>query len=81
MKLQQGQIWQRANEFIHIVQVQRLEVQYKLRTKLTSKDGTHHTLSKKEFCRLLKTAELVPTSELEPVAHAPYTGLPRKGRP
>jgi len=74
MKLRQGQIWQRgANEFLHIVQVERLEVQFKLRTKLTSKEGTHQTLSKKEFCRLLKTAELIPESELKSI---PVTARP-----
>jgi len=62
MKLQQGQLWQREGEFIHIVQVDRLEVRFKVRKKLTVKEGIHQTLSKKDFCRLLKTAELIPAA-------------------
>jgi hypothetical protein len=61
MKLQQGQIWRRNGEYIHIVQVERLAVQYKVRKTLTSKEGTHHEVTKKEFCRLLKTADLMPS--------------------
>ncbi len=65
MKLRQGQIWQRSGEFIHIIEVARLEVKFKFRKSLTSREGTHQTLSKKEFCRLLKTAQLVPPTELQ----------------
>ena len=66
MKLRQGQVWQRGDEYIQIVQVERLWVQYKARKRLNRKEGTHHTVTKKEFCRLLKTAELLPTSEVQP---------------
>lgn len=58
LKLQQGQVWQQGEEFIRIVQVSRLEVEYKSMTNLATKDGTHHTTSKKEFCRLIKNATL-----------------------
>jgi hypothetical protein len=63
MKLRQGQVWQRGDEYIQIVQVERLSVQYKLRKRLNRKEGSHHTATKKEFCRLLKTAELLPPAE------------------
>jgi len=65
MKLRQGQVWQRAEEFIHIIQVERMEVHFKVRKTLTSKEGIHQKMSKKEFCRLLKTAALVPPAELQ----------------
>ena len=66
IKLQQGQVWKRGGEFIRIVQLERLRVQYKSLTDLTSRDGTHHEATKKEFCRLIKTAELLPASATKP---------------
>ncbi len=67
MKLQQGQIWNRGGEYLRIVDLQRLEVEYKSLLDPASRDGTHHRLSKKEFCRLLKGAALLPVMA---VAHA-----------
>ena len=63
MKLQQGQIWNRGGEFLRIVELQRLEVEYKSLLDPTSRDGTHHRISKKEFCRLIKGASLLPVAE------------------
>jgi hypothetical protein len=40
-----------------------LEVEYKSLLDLASPDGTHHQTSKKEFCRLLKAATLVPAGK------------------
>ena len=62
IKLQQGQIWKRGEEYIRIVHLERLEVEYKSVTNLLSRDGTHHHTSKKEFCKLIKAAELIPTT-------------------
>ena len=59
MKLSQGQVWQRGGEFIRIVRLERLAVEYKSLTDLASKTGTRHITSKKEFCRLLKQARLL----------------------
>lgn len=59
MKLRQGQVWQRGDEFIRIVRLERLEVEYKSLASLASKEGTKHVTSKKEFCRLLKQARLL----------------------
>jgi hypothetical protein len=64
MKLRQGQIWQQAAEFIHIVQVDRRQVQFKVKKEPAARGGTLRTLSKKEFCRLLKTAVLIAPAEL-----------------
>jgi hypothetical protein len=59
MKLQQGQVWKHGDEFIRIVRVERLEVAYKTCKSLKTGDGIHHHTSKKDFCRLLKSASLV----------------------
>jgi hypothetical protein len=59
LKLQQGQVWQRGDEFVRIVHLARLEVGYKVMKDLKSGEGTHHHTSKKEFCRLIKSATLL----------------------
>ena len=65
MKLCQGQVWKQGKEFIRIVRLERLEVEYKTQLSLANKQGTTHVTSKKDFCRLLKSATL-----LEPKAPA-----------
>lgn len=64
MRLQQNQVWQQGDQFLRIVALERLRVEYKAMTKLGSKEGTHHQLTKKEFCRLLKGAVLVSPAEV-----------------
>jgi hypothetical protein len=59
MKLQQNQIWQKGSEYYRIVQLARLEVQYKTMTDPLSGHGPHQQVTKKEFCRLLKGAVLL----------------------
>ena len=61
-RLRQGQVWQRGGEFLRIVRLERLEVEFKSTAGLALHRGTRHTLSKKEFCRLLKDAVLLPPS-------------------
>jgi hypothetical protein len=70
IKLHQGQVWKRGGEYIRIVHLERLRVEYKSMLNLASRDGTHHKTSKKEFCRLIKQAELLPTP-----------GTPTSGQP
>ena len=65
LKLRQGQVWQHGDEFIRIVQLERLEVGYQVLKNLKSTAGEHRQTSKKDFCRLLKSAKL-----LEPKAPA-----------
>jgi len=60
MKLCQGQVWKQGKEYIRIVRLERLEVEYKSMTNLGAKEGTRHVTSKKDFCRLLKQARLLP---------------------
>jgi hypothetical protein len=59
LKLRQGQVWKLGDECIRIVDLERLEVGYKLMKNLESGEGSHHRSSKKDFCRLLKAATLL----------------------
>ncbi|MEI6071680.1 MAG: hypothetical protein WCS31_07795 [Verrucomicrobiae bacterium] len=58
-KLQQDQVWITDNGFVRIVRLERLSVTYKLLRELASRDGTHHQATKKEFCRIIKSATLL----------------------
>ena len=60
MKLRQGQVWKCGDEFVRIVHLERLEVGYKSARDLKFTDGKHQLTSKKDFCRLLKGATLLP---------------------
>jgi hypothetical protein len=62
MKLCQGQVWKQGGEYLRIVRLERLEVEYKSLPSLASKTGTKHVTSKKDFCRLLKQARLLPAA-------------------
>lgn len=64
MRLQQNQIWRKGGEYYRIVQLGRLEVQYKTMTDPLSGRGPHQEVTKKEFCRLLKGAVLVEAGAL-----------------
>jgi hypothetical protein len=66
MKLCQGQVWKQGGEYIRIVRLERLEVEYKSTTSLAGRAGTKIVTSKKDFCRLLKGAhQLQPAKALE----------------
>ena len=60
MKLEQGQIWKQGEDYLRIVAWERLAIDYKISRDPSSKEGTRHQVSKKEFCRLIKGAELLP---------------------
>jgi hypothetical protein len=62
VKLQQGQVWKCGDEYVRIVQLERLEVGYKSALNLKFSDGKHQHTSKKDFCRLLKGATLVASA-------------------
>ena len=59
LKLRQAQVWKLGDEFIRIVHLERLEVEYKTFKNLTTDKGQRHHTSKKYFCRLLKSATLL----------------------
>jgi hypothetical protein len=54
MKLQQGQIWKKGDDYFRIVEWSRLNIDYKTMKDPTSGEGTRHIVTKKEFCRLIK---------------------------
>lgn len=60
MKLQQGQLWKKDDDYLRIIHWERLAIEYKLMHGSPDRKGSMHRVSKKEFCRLLKGAELVP---------------------
>lgn len=62
MKLQQNQVWKQGDQYICIVDLERLKVKYKVMRDLITKEGEQHDATKKEFCRLLKGAVLVSPS-------------------
>jgi hypothetical protein len=72
-RLRQGQVWKHGDEFIRIVQLARLEVGYKVVRNLKTGEGTHRHASKKDFCRLLKSATLLAP---KPPANAAPSPLP-----
>lgn len=66
MKLEQGQIWKKGDEYLRIVEWARLSIEYKAMKDPATKEGTLHRVTKKEFCRLLKGAVLmVPEKQSE----------------
>ena len=66
VKLQQGQVWKQGKEYIRIVRLERLEVEYKSMTRLRPKEGKKLVTSKKDFCRLLKQARWLPPAKILP---------------
>jgi len=67
MKLCQGQIWKQGREYVRIVKLGRLAVEYKSMPNLGNKEGAMHQTSKKDFCRLLKGAHLLaPEKKISP---------------
>jgi len=64
MKLAQGQVWKNGAQYLRITQLERLKVGYKEFTNLASRDGHHREVTKKEFCRLIKTAKLLTAVEV-----------------
>ncbi len=75
MKLEQGQLWQKGDEYIRIVHWARMAIDYKVLKDPTAKEGTLHQLSKKEFCRLLKGAALVPPQKAPQIEAEPEVDM------
>lgn len=62
MKLQQDQVWRSGEKYLRIIRLERLSVVYKA-TDASLRDGAHQEVSKKEFCRMIKGAELQAPSK------------------
>ena len=58
MKLKQGQVWKKGNKYYRITEWARMTIRYKLSYTLHAPEEPVEEISKKEFCRLLKGAEL-----------------------
>jgi len=67
MRLFQDQVYQRGEQFIRIVRLDRYEVEYKATSASVKSEGSHSVLAKKPFCRLLKGMSLVvPEKKADP---------------
>lgn len=73
MRLEEGQVWHKAGQYLRIIHRERLAVEYKALADLRSKEGTEHWVTKKEFCRLLKGATLLTPAQVRELK-----GLPPK---
>ena len=67
MKLAQNQVYKQGDEYIRVVELSRLQVQYKGIKNLLSGEGEHHHVSKKTFCRLIKGAKLLTQEEVREI--------------
>lgn len=63
IKLRQAQVWKQGSEYLRIVRLERLHVEYISTNLPTARKGRHHVVSKKEFCRLLKNATLLAPAD------------------
>ncbi len=59
LKLAQNQLWKQGDLYLRIVIWERLAIRYKQTDTPDAAQGTIHDVSKKEFCRLIKGAELI----------------------
>ncbi len=59
MNLEQGQIWKQGEDYLRIVEWERMYIEYKIMKDPASKEGTFHQVTKKVFCRMLKGAVLM----------------------
>jgi len=64
VKLQQDQVWKKDGEFLRIVRLERLAVEYKQMKDLVTREGKHFQVSKKEFCQVIKEATLLTPEEI-----------------
>ncbi len=80
MKLAQNQVYKQGTQYFRIVQLERLQVQYKAVTNLLTREGVHQHVSKKEFCRLIKGATLLTQSEVREIwlEEGAATGAPEQ---
>jgi len=76
LKLIQSQIWKLGNSYLRIVKLERLVVEYKDMPSPKTQLGTHHKLTKKEFCRLIKDATLVTETGAAAIDPAQQMPLP-----
>lgn len=59
IQLAQNQLWKKGDQYFRIVIWERLAIRYKQTDSAEASEGTLHDVTKKEFCRLIKGAELI----------------------
>ena len=59
LQLAQNQLWKQGDRYFRIVIWERLAIQYKETDSSDGEEGSIHDVTKKEFCRLIKGAELI----------------------
>ena len=59
MRLDEGQVWKLDEGFVLIVVWERLAIEYQELATVEATEGVIHRVTKKEFCRLIKNAEMV----------------------
>ncbi|WP_411827200.1 hypothetical protein [Luteolibacter sp. AS25] len=57
--LKQNQLWKKDDKYYRIVVWERLGIRYKEMDTPDAEEGEIHDLTKKDFCRLIKGAELI----------------------
>lgn len=60
MRILQNQLWQKGTEYLRVVHRDRLSVVYKILKDPAARSGEQKNATKKEFCRMLKGAVLLP---------------------
>jgi hypothetical protein len=73
LKLEQGQIWKQGDTYLRIVKWSRQAIDYKAFTDLVAREGEVVGVTKKEFCRLIKGAELMTPENLATATAAAAT--------
>lgn len=64
MRLHQNQLWTKDGELYRIVHLERLSVDYKQINPANHEEGVHFSVTKKEFCRLIKGAKEVQLKDV-----------------
>lgn len=64
IRLHQGQVWKQGDDYLRIVEWSRMEIVYKTMKDMTTREGSQHRVTKKEFCRMLKGATLLAPEEV-----------------
>ena len=59
IQLAQNQLWKKGDQYFRIVIWERLAIRYKQTDSAEATEGTLHDVTKKEFCRLIKGAQLI----------------------
>jgi hypothetical protein len=64
LRLAQNQVWRQGDRHFRIVRLERLVVHYKEMRDFGAGTGTHHEVSKKEFCRLIRGGQVLAQDDI-----------------